>query len=163
MTGTGLRRIRQAGQGTGSSGEATCAKLIWFRAAPGRHDEYSAYLHDHVEPIDREAVREGALLDMITLLNPTGDAEEGSHHDGTPADSPAAKDRKPGAAANPAHGWTHLRIFLFDSAEQRAAVKSAFARIAPRLEPDGTLRESRKAAGTALRSLVAEQDVDLLG
>ena len=68
MTGSGVSRFQRNAEGLGG---ATCAKLIWFRAAPGRHDEYSAYLHDHVEPIDHEAVREGALLDMITLLRPS--------------------------------------------------------------------------------------------
>ncbi len=153
MTGSGIRRHRPAGEGAGSFGNATCAKLLWFRAAPGRHDEYSAYLHDHVEPIDHEAVREGALLDMLTIVNPTGESANGS----------PGTETRPASGDDPSRGWTHLRIFLFENAEQRAAVKTAFARIAPQLEPDAALRESRKAAGTALRTLLREQDVDLLG
>ena len=154
MPQSGIKDFRGTTQHPGRATAATCAKMIWFRAAPGRHDEYSAYLHDHVEPIDHQAVREGALLDMITLVNPTGGTSDRSN------DETASTQKSP---ADPTHGWTHLRIFLFENAAQRAGVKAAFAQIAPRIEPDAALREARKAAGNALRSLVAEQDVDLLG
>ncbi len=116
---------------------AACAKIILFNAAEGRSAEYSEYLHSSVEPIDQQAVREGALLDMLTLVN-----------------DPGAAHQQP---------WTHLRIFLFESEAQRDAIKSVFARIAPSLQPDETSRKARKAYGESLRSLVAELDVGVLG
>lgn len=118
---------------------AKCAKLIMFRAHEGKIAEYDAYLHAAVEPIDREAVKQGALLDMLTLVN---DA--------------------PGESDSPLP-WTHLRIFLFESEAQRAAVKDAFTRIAPKLQPDQAARKARKAYGESLRTLVAERDVGVLG
>lgn len=123
----------------GTLGRAACAKIILFNAAEGRSAEYSEYLHSSVEPIDRQARREGALLDMLTLVNDAGDTA---------------------AATQP---WTHLRIFLFESEAQRAAIKTVFARIAPALQPDDAARKSRKAYGESLRALVAELDVEVLG
>ncbi len=114
---------------------AKCAKVIMFKAADGKSDAYSDYLHETVEPIDRQAVAEGALLDMLTLVNDTD-------------------------ASQP---WTHLRIFFFASEAQRAAIKTAFARIAPQLQPDEKKRRMRKTYGESLRALVSETDVGLLG
>src|SRR5262249_15264227 len=115
--------------------KAKCAKIIMFKAAAGKNAQYSTYLRESVEPIDERAVKESALLDMMTLVN----------------DSDASLP------------WTHLRIFLFDSEAQRAGVKGAFARIAPELQPDEAKRKARKAYGEGLRALVAEVDVELLG
>lgn len=123
----------------GTLRRAACAKIILFNAVEGRSAEYSDYLRSSVEPIDQQAMREGALLDMLTLVSDAGDAA---------------------AAAQP---WTHQRIFLFESEAQRAAIKTVFARIAPQLQPDEALRKSRKAYGEGLRSLVAELDVSVLG
>ena len=117
-------------QGTGTK----CAKIILFKAGADKAAEYSDYLRTSVEPIDRQAVKEGALQHMLTLVNDT----------------------------DPSQPWTHLRIFLFDDPAQRAAVKGAFARIAPRLQPDEAQRKSRKAYGESLRTLVAELDVGVL-
>lgn len=125
---------------------AKCAKLILFRAHEGRSAEYDAYLHASVEPIDREAVKEGALLDMLTLVNDPA---------GNPVNAPGAAD-----ASLP---WTHMRIFLFESEAQRASVKDAFARIAPKIQPNEAVRKSRKAYGESLRTLVVERDVGVLG
>ena len=115
--------------------KANCAKVIMFKATEGKNEEYSAYLRDTVEPIDERAVKEGALLDMMTLINDS----------------------------DPSLPWSHLRIFLFDSEAQRAGVKGAFARIAPEVQPDEEKRKARKAYGEGLRALVAEVDVGLLG
>lgn len=116
------------------SRRARCAKVILFKANEGRIAEYDDYLRTTVEPIDREAVQEGTLLDMLTLVNDN----------------------------DPSLPWTHQRIFLFDSEAQRAAIKTAFARIAPALQPDDPARKARKAYGDSLRTLVAEVDVGVL-
>ncbi len=114
---------------------AKCAKVIQFKAADGKSDAYSDYLRETVEPIDHAAVKEGALLNMMTLVNETD-------------------------ASLP---WTHLRIFFFASEAQRAAIKSVFARIAPQLQPDDRKRSMRKTYGESLRTLVSETDVEMLG
>ena len=114
---------------------AKCAKVILFKALEGKSDAYSDYLHETVEPLDHAVVKESALLDMLTLVNATD-------------------------ASLP---WTHLRIFFFASDAQRAAIKTAFARIAPQLQPDDKKRSMRKTYGESLRTLVSETDVELLG
>ena len=116
---------------------ARCAKLIFFAAAKGEERAYEEYLRSTVEPIDRRAREQGALLDMATLIN-----------DGSRQDGPA--------------GWTHLRVFLFESEAQRGNVKAAFAKAAAELEPDADRRARRKAEGERMRTLLAELDVRLL-
>ena len=112
-----------------------CAKVILFKAAEGKSDAYGDYLRETVEPIDHAAVKQGALLDMLTLVNESD-------------------------ASLP---WTHVRIFFFASEAQRSAIKGAFARIAPQLQPDDRKRSMRRTYGESLRTLVSETDVALLG
>ena len=45
-----------------------CARAIYWRAKPGQLDAYSAYLDQHVEPIDEEARRQGALRSFIEVV-----------------------------------------------------------------------------------------------
>lgn len=117
-----------------ATARAKYAKVILFKAAEGKAREYGDYLSATVEPIDRQAVAEGALLDKITLVNDS----------------------------DPSQPWTHLRIFLFENEAQRTALKTAFGRIAPQLQPDEFARKARKAYGESLRTLVVELDVGVL-
>ena len=118
---------------------ARCAKVIFFKAHAGKSQEYGDYLRATVEPIDRRAAGDGALLDMLTLVN-----NSVNDHD-------------------PSQPWTHLRIFLFDSEAQRAGINPVFARIAAELQPDESVLKARKTYGEGLRALVAELDVGVLG
>lgn len=112
-----------------------CAKVILFRAKPGRSPDYEAYLRATVEPIDQGAIDAGALLETHTLIN---------HDD----------------ASQP---WTHMRIFLFESEAQREAIKPVFARIAAEHQPDEAKRKARKSHGESMRTLLSELDVGMLG
>ena len=116
------------------SGAAKCAKVILFAASPGKAAQYGDYLRSAVEPIDRRAQEQGALLDHLTLVND----------------------------ADSSQPWTHLRVFLFESEAQRARVKDAFARVAAEIEPDAAKRARRKAEGEGLRRLLGELDVKIL-
>ena len=118
------------------SSQARCAKVIMFKAAAGKIEEYDEYLRTAVEPIDHQAKAEGALVDMMTLVNRGSDS-------GQP--------------------WTHLRIFLFESEAQRAGVKDVFARILKQLHPGEPERKARKEYGDSLRTMLSELDVGLLG
>jgi hypothetical protein len=119
---------------SGARREATCAKVILFAASPGKTAEYGEYLRSTVEPIDHRAVEEGALVDMLTLVNDS----------------------------DPSQPWTHLRVFLFESEAKRASIKETFARVAAEIEPDAAKRAQRKAEGESLRRLLGELDVKLL-
>ena len=107
------------------------ARVIYWRALPGQLEVYSAYLHEHVEPIDAAALQAGVLRAYSTWV-----------------------DRTPGAP------WTHMRVFVFDSPAARANMKAALAAVAARLVPDATVRAERAALAATLRELVREQDLD---
>jgi hypothetical protein len=118
-----------------STTKPRCAKVILFRAKPGRAADYEAYLRATVEPIDHGAIAAGAMLDTHTLIN-RDDASQ---------------------------PWTHMRIFLFESEAQREAIKPVFARIAAEMQPDEAKRKAVKSHGEVMRTLVAELDVGMLG
>lgn len=48
------------------SAEATLAQIYFWRAKPGKYDEYTKYIREHAEPIDHEAQRAGAFLSVTT-------------------------------------------------------------------------------------------------
>jgi hypothetical protein len=117
---------------------ARCAKVMLFAAEPGKAAEYGDYLRASVEPVDRRAVEQGALVEHLTLVN----------------------DADPSLGTE--MSWTHMRVFLFESDAQRARIKDVFARVAAELEPDEAKRARRKAEGEKLRRLVGELDVKVL-
>jgi len=110
-----------------------CARAIYWRARAGQFDAYSDYLRTQVEPIDHEARRCGALTGFMTLVDRSADAP-----------------------------WTHMRLFTFDHAEQRADMVNALARAAAALTPDAQERATRASYAAGLRDKVGESDFDLL-
>ena len=69
-------------------------------------DAYSAYLNQHVEPVDEEARRQGALRSFMTLVDRTPDAP-----------------------------WTHMRLFVFDNYQGRSSMLTALAAAANTGDP----------------------------
>ncbi len=118
---------------TGSAQGGTLAKLYYWRARPGKFDEYSRYVRDVAEPIDREAQRVGAFLSVSTLV---------------------ARD-----AASP---WTHMRVFVLRDSAQLAALSGALDAAGIRLEPDSVKRRIRGEYSATLRDRVGDATVELL-
>ncbi len=110
-----------------------CARAIYWRAKPGQFDAYSTYVREQVEPIDHEAQMRGALISHTTLL-----------------------DRNPDAS------WTHMRLFVFHDAAERANMASALADASVALMPDAKRRAARTAHAATLRDKVGESDFDVL-
>lgn len=110
-----------------------CARAIYWRAKPGQMDAYSAYLQHHVEPVDEEARRRGALRSFMTLVDPRPDAP-----------------------------WSHMRLFVFDSHDARSSMLTALAAAAAAVTPDPAARAERAAYAATLRDRVGEADFDLL-
>ena len=110
-----------------------CARAIYWRARPGQFEAYSDYVKAQVEPIDHEAQLRGALISHTTLI-----------------------DRKPDAP------WTHMRLFIFHDAEQRANMATALAEASVSLMPDAKRRAARTAHAATLRDKVGEADFDVL-
>ncbi len=111
-----------------------CARAIYWRAKPGQLDAYSAYLDQHVEPVDEEARRQGALRSFMTLVDRTPDAP-----------------------------WTHMRLFIFDSYQSRSSMLTALAAAANTVTPDPQQRAERAVHAATLRDRVGEADFDLQG
>ena len=110
-----------------------CARVIYWRAKPGQSDAYSDYQRRHVEPVDEEARRQGALRRFMTLVDPT-----------------------PGAP------WSHMRLFVFDSHGDRSTMLTALATAAATITPDPAERAQRASLAATLRERVGEADFDLL-
>lgn len=111
-----------------------CARAIYWRAKPGQFEAYSAYVRTQVEPIDHEAQLRGSLISHTTFL-----------------------DRSPDAP------WTHMRLFIFHDAEQRANMAAALAEASVALMPNAKQRAARTAHAATLRDKVGESDFDVLG
>ena len=109
------------------------ARVIYWRAKPGQLQAYNDYRHEFVEPVDHAAQRSGALETFTTLIDPRPDAP-----------------------------WTHMRLFVFSSAAQRAGMVEALSRAAAALTPDAALRQARTERAANLRERVGEADFDVL-
>ncbi len=103
----------------------TLAQVYYWRAKPGKLDEYSRYIREVAEPIDREAQRRGAFVSVTTLVA----------HDTTSA-------------------WTHMRIFVLRDSAQLRALSAALDSATIRLEPDSARRRVRGEYSATLRDRV---------
>jgi hypothetical protein len=121
-----------ASQAPAPSG-ATIAKVYYWRAKPGKLDEYSRYVRDVAEPIDHEAQRRGAFLAVTTIV---------------------ARD-----SASP---WTHMRIFFLRDSAQLAALSAQLDSAGMRLQPDSVKRRERSQYSATLRDRVGDATLEIL-
>ena len=112
---------------------ATLAQVYFWRAKPGKFDEYSRYIRDIAEPIDHEAQRRGAFLAIATY---------------TTQDTASA--------------WTHMRVFLLRDSTQLAGLQAALDSAGMRMEPDSVKRRVRGEYAATLRDRVGAATVRLL-
>lgn len=109
------------------------AKIYYWRARPGKLEEYSRYIRDLAEPIDREAQRTGAFLSVTTFV-----------------------------ARDSTAPWTHMRVFVLRDSAQLTALPAALSAAGLRLEPDSARRSVRNAYSATLRDRVGDATVELL-
>jgi hypothetical protein len=69
--------------------EARLAQIYFWRAKPGKLDEYTRYIRERAEPIDEEARRAGAFISVTTFM-----------------------------ASDTTVPWTHMRVFLLRDSTQ---------------------------------------------
>jgi hypothetical protein len=112
---------------------ATLARVYYWKARPGKFDDYSRYIRDVAEPIDHEAQRGGAFLSVMTFVS---------------------RD-----SASP---WTHMRVFVLRDSAQLAALGPALDAAGVRLEPDSAKRRARSEYAATLRDRVGDATVELL-
>lgn len=111
----------------------TLAQVYYWKAKPGKLEEYSKYIREQAEPIDHEAQRRGAFLSVTTYVS---------------TDS-----------LNP---WTHMRIFILRDSAQWRALGGALDSAGIRLHPDSAQRRMRGEYSASLRDRVGAAVYSLL-
>ena len=104
---------------------ATLAQIYFWRAKPGKLDEYTRYVRDVAEPIDQEAQRAGAFLSVRTYL-----------------------------ANDSTVPWTHMRVFLLRDSAQLHGLSEALTAAGVRLQPDSARRKQQADYSATLRDRV---------
>lgn len=87
--------------------------------------EYSRYIREVAEPIDREAQRAGAFVAVTTY-----------------------------AATDTTLPWTHMRVFLLRDSSQLLGLSAALSAAGARLEPDSVRRRQQGEYSATLRDRV---------
>ena len=116
-----------------SRAAGTLAQIYFWRARPGKLEEYSRYIREVAEPIDHEAQRGGAFLSVTTYLS--GDT---------------------------ATAWTHMRVFILRDSVQLASLGPALDGAGIRLEPDSARRRARGEYAATLRNRLGAATVEVL-
>jgi len=111
----------------------TLAQIYYWRARPGKLEEYSRYIREVAEPIDHEAQRAGAFLSVTTYLS-----------------------------RDTATAWTHMRVFILRDSIQLAALGPALDSAGIRLEPDSARRRARGEYAATLRNRLGAATVEVL-
>jgi hypothetical protein len=126
-----------AGLGAGLLARAqdggSVAVIYYWKAKPGKLEDYNRYIKTLAEPVDADAQRQGAFLSVTTYVS-----------------------RKPDSP------WTHMRIFILKDRAQEAALAKALDDADVRVEPDEAKRKAHQDRVASLRDFVAEEEVDLL-
>jgi hypothetical protein len=128
VTALAVPAMALAGQSS-SSGDTAVFVAYYWRAKPGKVDEYSAYIKNVAEAIDESARRAGVFEEVRTV---------------TPA---------PGTAAD----WTHLRIFRLKNAAAEQALAAGLDAATLRVVPDEAIRKANSERSAGLRDLVRRE------
>ena len=108
-----------------SSERGALAQVYYWKARPGMVEQYNRYIAEIAEPIDAEAQRHGAFINVTTYL--TRDTL-----------SP----------------WTHMRVFIVRDSAQLLGLSAALNDAGTRLEPDSVRRRVRGDFAATLRDRV---------
>jgi hypothetical protein len=111
----------------------TIAQIYYWRAKPGKYDEYTRYVRDIAEPIDAEAHRRGAFISVTTYMT-----------------------------QDTASLWTHMRVFVLRDSAQLRGLSAALDSAGRRLEPDSIKRSQRGQYSATLRDRVGAATVAIL-
>ena len=102
--------------------DGTLAQVYFWRAKPGKLDEYTRYIREVAEPIDHEAQRTGAFLSVTTYL-----------------------------ASDTTLPWTHMRVFVLRDSAQLHRLGEALDLAGVRLQPDSAKRRAQSEYSATLR------------
>ena len=114
---------------TPASADTPVFVAYYWRARPGKIDEYSDYIKNTAEAIDEDARRAGVFEEVRTV-------------------SPV-----PGTETD----WTHLRIFRLKNAAAERALAAGLDAATIRVVPDEAKRKANSDRSAALRDLVRRE------
>ncbi len=118
---------------TGDTSGVTLAQIYFWRARPGKVDEYTRYIRERAEPIDAEARRSGAFISVTTYQ-----------------------------ASDTTVPWTHMRVFLLRDSTQLRALGDALTAAGVRVEPDSVKRRQQSEYSASLRDRVGSTLVGIV-
>ena len=116
---------RRAGNTDDHTAGATLAQIYFWRAKPGKLEEYTRYIRERAEPIDEEARRAGAFVSVATYM-----------------------------AADTTVPWTHMRVFTLRDSAQLRGLSAALTAAGAKLEPDSVKRRVQSEYSATLRDRV---------
>ena len=111
-----------------SGSSATVAQVYFWRARPGKLDEYTRYIRDIAAPIDEEARKTGAFISVTTYM-----------------------------ATDTLVPWTHMRVFLLKDSAQLRGLGAALNDAGVRVQPDSVKRRQQSEYSATLRDRVGAQ------
>ena len=109
------------------------AEVYYWKAKPGKLEEYQRYIRNYAAPIDREAQRRGAFISVTTYISQK-------------TDSP----------------WTHMRIFVLRDRVQQDGLQKALDDAKLRLHSDEQERNRQTAYAETLRDAVGHETLEIL-
>jgi hypothetical protein len=109
------------------------AEVYYWKAKPGKLEEYKRYIRDYAAPIDREAQRRGAFISVTTYISQKTDSS-----------------------------WTHMRIFVLRDHAQQDGLQKALDDAKLRLHPDEQERNRQAAYAETLRDAVGHETLEIL-
>ncbi len=118
-----------AGQPPAAAVDAPVFVAYYWRAKPGKLQEYGDYIKNTAEAIDESARRAGVFEEVRTV---------------TPA---------PGTVTD----WTHLRMFRLKNAAAEQALGAGLDAATLRVVPDEATRKANRERSTGLRDLVRRE------
>lgn len=117
----------------GQESGGAMAEVYYWKAKPGKLDDYNHYIKTVGEPVDFEAQRTGAFLSITTYIS-----------------------------RNPDSPWTHMRIFILKDREQAANLKKALDDAGLRVQPDDSKRKANGDLAATLRDAVGHDELEIL-
>ena len=132
-TGGGARRDANIQGTSGAAQTGTLAQIYFWRAKPGKLEEYTRYIREHAEPIDEEARRAGAFVSVATYM-----------------------------AADTVVPWTHMRVFTLRDSAQLRGLGTALTAAGVRLQPDSVKRRQQSEYSATLRDRVGAAVVEIV-
>jgi hypothetical protein len=127
-----LLAILLAGEATAFQSEPAAFVAYYWRARPGRAQEYNDYITKVAVPIDEDARRAGVFEEVRTVMPTLGP-------DGALAD------------------WTHLRIFRLKNMAAVEKLSAGLDAATARVVPDEAQRKANSTRSAELRDLVRRE------